>query len=309
MKAPFPYFGGKSKIADIVWQALGQPKSYIEPFAGSLAVLLARNNYNPKSYIETINDKDGFITNVWRSLQNNPDEVAKYCDYPVSHIELSARKIKLIENESYLVDGLKDVDWYDVRLAGYYIWCSSCWIGSGLTKISQIPHLAGGGKGVHKISQIPDCVDNEKDVQDLYNTNIYTWFRQLSERLRYVRTFCGDWKRVGGGDWQDKRGDVGIFFDPPYGVNDRDTKLYHHDSTDIAKEVFEWCKERGQKSTYKIVIAGYEEYEELINYGWTKEMWKAGGGYSNTGKNKNKNRYRETLYFSPYTYHKENKLF
>ena len=30
--APFPYFGGKSKIADIVWRALGQPKHYIEPF-------------------------------------------------------------------------------------------------------------------------------------------------------------------------------------------------------------------------------------------------------------------------------------
>ena len=50
MKAPFTYFGGKSKIANIVWQALGQPKSYIEPFAGSIAVLLARKNYNPKSH-------------------------------------------------------------------------------------------------------------------------------------------------------------------------------------------------------------------------------------------------------------------
>lgn len=40
--APFPYFGGKSKVADIVWQALGQPRHYIEPFFGSGAVLLAR---------------------------------------------------------------------------------------------------------------------------------------------------------------------------------------------------------------------------------------------------------------------------
>ncbi len=341
LQAPFVYFGGKSKIADIVWQALGQVKSYIEPFAGSLAVLLARENYNAKLHIETINDKDGFITNVWRSLQNNPDEVAKYCDYPVSHIELSARKINLIKNENYLVDGLKDVAWYDAKLAGYWIWAASCWIGSGLTrtgsipdlansgigvhKVGQIPHLIGGGKGVHKLGQRPHLTGGMgvhkmgkrphltgggMGVQDPYNTNIYAWFRQLSERLRYVRTFCGDWKRVCGGDWQDNRGDVGLFIDPPYGILDRDTKLYHHDNTDIAKDVLKWCKERGSRETYKIVLSGYEEYQELVDsHGWSKELWKAQGGYSNIGKGKNNNRHRETLYFSPHTYHKEGKLF
>ena len=35
MKAPFPYFGGKSSVASLVWDALGQPKHYIEPFFGS----------------------------------------------------------------------------------------------------------------------------------------------------------------------------------------------------------------------------------------------------------------------------------
>ena len=41
LKAPFPYFGGKSNVADIVWAGLEQPKHYIEPFYGSAAVLLA----------------------------------------------------------------------------------------------------------------------------------------------------------------------------------------------------------------------------------------------------------------------------
>ena len=40
-------------VADIVWQALGQPKHYLEPFCGSAAVLLARPN--PKrEYVETV---------------------------------------------------------------------------------------------------------------------------------------------------------------------------------------------------------------------------------------------------------------
>ena len=42
LKAPFPYFGGKATVADVIWEALGQPKHYIEPFAGSCAILLNR---------------------------------------------------------------------------------------------------------------------------------------------------------------------------------------------------------------------------------------------------------------------------
>lgn len=67
LKPPFPYFGGKSKVASIVWQALGQPKHYIEPFFGSGAVLLNRPDWTA-GMVETINDKDSFISNVWNEL-------------------------------------------------------------------------------------------------------------------------------------------------------------------------------------------------------------------------------------------------
>lgn len=32
LQAPFPYFGGKRRVADKVWAALGDPDHYIEPF-------------------------------------------------------------------------------------------------------------------------------------------------------------------------------------------------------------------------------------------------------------------------------------
>ncbi len=94
LKAPFPYFGGKGAIADVVWQYLGDDvKQYIEPFFGSGAVLLKR----PKPKIagkvyEIVNDRDGFIANVWRSIIFSPDEVAKWCDWPINHADLTARK-------------------------------------------------------------------------------------------------------------------------------------------------------------------------------------------------------------------------
>ena len=39
LQAPFPYFGGKRRAASIIWDALGDPGGYVEPFAGSAAVL------------------------------------------------------------------------------------------------------------------------------------------------------------------------------------------------------------------------------------------------------------------------------
>jgi hypothetical protein len=40
--APFPWFGGKRKVAAEVWARFGAVGNYVEPFFGSGAVLLAR---------------------------------------------------------------------------------------------------------------------------------------------------------------------------------------------------------------------------------------------------------------------------
>lgn len=42
LKAPFPWFGGKSRVASIVWERFGDVPNYVEPFFGSGAVLLGR---------------------------------------------------------------------------------------------------------------------------------------------------------------------------------------------------------------------------------------------------------------------------
>ena len=53
--APFPWFGSKSRAAHLVWQALGDVGAYCEPFAGSLACLLARASVHG---VETVVDRD-----------------------------------------------------------------------------------------------------------------------------------------------------------------------------------------------------------------------------------------------------------
>ena len=115
MKAPFPYFGGKSRISSQVWERFGDVARYIEPFAGSLAVLLARDT--PGRY-ETVNDLDGYVSNFWRSVKHDPDEVAYHADWPVNERDLAARHYWLVtdgRDRLAVLDG--DPDGYDAQVA------------------------------------------------------------------------------------------------------------------------------------------------------------------------------------------------
>ena len=80
LRAPFPYFGGKSRVADVVWQAFGTRVP--QYFFGSGAVLLGRPDGAGK--VETVNDADGLLVNFWRSVQIDPGETAKWADWPIS---------------------------------------------------------------------------------------------------------------------------------------------------------------------------------------------------------------------------------
>lgn len=62
-KTPWPWFGGKADAAPAVWSALGNVDHYVEPFAGSLAVLLRRPHVaNRTHHSETVNDLDGLLS-------------------------------------------------------------------------------------------------------------------------------------------------------------------------------------------------------------------------------------------------------
>lgn len=75
MKPPFTYFGGKTRIAGQIAALLPPHEHYVEPFAGSLAVLLAK----PPAPIETVNDLDGQVMNFWRVLRDRPGELERAC--------------------------------------------------------------------------------------------------------------------------------------------------------------------------------------------------------------------------------------
>lgn len=71
MKPPFRYYGAKGKLADWIVSVMPEHSTYLEPFAGSAAVLFAK----PPSRHEVLNDLDGNVVNFFRILRTREDEL------------------------------------------------------------------------------------------------------------------------------------------------------------------------------------------------------------------------------------------
>lgn len=292
LKAPFPYFGGKGRAAEIVWSYLGDPGGYVEPFAGSAAVLLARPVFGGRR-VETLNDADGWLVNVWRSLQLDPAEVARHAFGPVTEVDYHARLAWLQERRT---DGL--VSWlegspevFDAKAAGWWLYVAACGIGDPwgpgpwrvidgrMTDTRKLPHL--GNAGQEALEQ---------------------YLAQFKRRLERVRITAGDWRRVlkpSVTRATASNSTTGVFLDPPYSVSGdlyATTNQGGNEHESISVQVREWCISSG--AGMRVVLAGFDtEHDELLEHGWRKEGGKAGGGAGyNTDAKAGK---RERLWVSP----------
>ena len=300
--APFNYFGGKRRAASIIWDALGDPGGYVEPFAGSAAALLARPSFSGKR-VETLNDADGWLVNAWRSIQLSPDEVARHCEWPVTEIDYHARLAWLqARRDADLVAWLEgDPEHHDAKAAAWWLYVCACGIGDpwgpGPWRVvdGHLRKVANAGRGVNR--GLPHLGPPRGTLRENNDTPLVAYMRALAERLRDVRITCGDWARVvtpsairatRGGD-----GSVGILLDPPYTTGG---DLYGHVDADVSHAVRDWCVTAD--ASLRIVLCGFEDdHDALLAHGWRKVQGKAGSGsgYS-TDRKAHK---RERLWLSP----------
>ena len=296
-KAPFPWFGGKSKAAPLVWELFGDVEHYVEPFAGSLAVLLNRPHPANRGYhSETVNDLDGLLVNAWRAIQWHPEETAEHASWPVSEADKHARQIALVRwREAGLADKLAgSPKWCDTEMAGWWLWGVCVQIGAFaeggpwtvdengmIVKIDRKaegtgkpgvkrdrPHLSSNGQGVNHPGTKELGVWSNEPTNEFYSQTmpeLIRWFQWLSTRLRHVRILNGDWARtVTNGASKTINvgkgdGHVGIFLDPPYAnTANRETGLYASDDLDVAHKVKAWCAENGDDPDRRIILAGYD---------------------------------------------------
>lgn len=338
LKAPFPWFGGKSRVAADIWSRLGEVENYVEPFFGSGAVLLARPD---EPGVETINDKDRFVCNFWRAIQSAPDDVARWCDWPVNEADLSARHYWLITAGAARIARCEtDPDHFDAQVAGWWCWGLCSWIGSGWCSGEgpwvagdgewinrQLPHL-GNGQGINrKLPHLGNGRGINRKLPHLMNAGrginrqlphlgsagqgaIYEWLSALGARLRRVRVCCGDWARVVGPSVTFTHGVTGVFLDPPYAdTAGRTNGVYAQDSLSVAHDVREWAIANGSNPLLRIAMCGYEGEHEFPD-DWARLAWKASGGYGNQGYGAGReNSGREMVWFSPHCLKIEDRQF
>ncbi len=314
-KPPFPYFGGKSAVADLVWNALDDVVNYVEPFCGSCAVLLLRPG--GAGHIETVNDADGLLSNFWRALRADPDAVAEAADNPVSECDIHARHLWLLGQKPRITERLMgDPDFFDAKAAGWWCWGQCCWIGSGWCSgngpwVSEagefvlrnpgqgvnrkLPHLGNPGQGVNrKLPHLGPGQGVNRQLPHLGNPGkastgngecaarsewLREYLRGFADRLRNVRVCCGDWSRVCGPSVTFRHGITGVFLDPPYAdTATRTNGLYANDCEQVAHAVREWAIEQGKNPLMRIILCGYEN-EHVMPNDWRVIKWEAVGGY------------------------------
>lgn len=317
LAAPFPYFGGKSLACETVWSALGDPENYVEPFAGSAAMLLGRPNVGK---VETINDADGFVANFWRAVSLDAAEVARHVDWPTNEADLIARHSWLVRNAPGLLQRLDaDPDYYDAKVAGWWCWGACNWIGSGwcsgtgpwqhdgekLVDARQLPHLSAG-QGVNR--KLPHLGDAGRGVNRQLphlsagrgrSAYIHEWFGALMDRTRGVRVTVGDWQRVLTDSVTVRHGLTGVFLDPPYTKGAMDYAAGGVGG-ELADKVRAWCAKNGNDKRLRIVLCGHAgEHDALLQDGWHTLAWTARKGYAITDEAV-ENSASETLWCSPH---------
>jgi site-specific DNA-adenine methylase len=284
--ALFPYAGGKSRVADLIWSNIGDVDAFIEPFAGSAAVSLLRPDWH-RGRTRILNDNNGLLVNALRAVKYDPGGVVEYADVQRSEIDLAAffRWLRGVD----LVEALKgDPDYYDPKAAGRWLYAMCLPIVYREACRAQNPcafQAPSGGIGYAwmKWADLPErCAE-------------------VAARLRNTLIRCGDWERSLD-LLRAHSGTVGVLLDPPYGVGM--SNMYHeeHDAT-ISEQAREWAIEWGRK--WRVVLCGYHEHDGKMPADWHCERW--GGrtyGFGNSQSSR-----QEAIWFSPACESQQRSLF
>jgi hypothetical protein len=175
LRAPFPWFGGKSRVSHLVWERFGDVRNYVEPFAGSLAVLLGRPF---EARVETVNDANAYLANFWRALAGenaDPDAVAYYADWPVNEADLHARHRWLVETAKERAERvMTDPGYFDPKVAGWWVWGQCLWIGSGWCQRPEWKgraHCVRSARGLHANGTNAEYIVDWRQRPDLSSPN------------------------------------------------------------------------------------------------------------------------------------------
>ena len=229
------YPGSKWGLARWIIQFFPPHHSYLEPFFGSGAVLFNK----PRSDIETVNDLDANVINLFRWVKDDPERLAHEIYYTPYSRQVYEEAFQIVSEDSLQ------------KAVNFYIRSN---LGHGFRTTGE----KSGWKN--------DIQGRERSYASQDWCNLPDKIRQAAERLRGVQIECLPAveliRRL-------NFANVLVYCDPPYMLQTRHGKQYRCEMEDKAHE--ELLDTLLQHKGY-ILISGYdtELYRDMLQ-GWHRE--------------------------------------
>lgn len=245
MNKVLKYPGSKWNIAEDICALIPKHHSYVEPFFGSGAVLFSKSPSN----IETINDLNSEVTNLFRCIQEDSEKLAKLVlTTPYSREEY----------EKQFGQNYSDEPWH--RALSFLI---RCWQSHGFRA------------NEYKVGWKRD-IQGRESMYELWNWyRLPKWIVDIAERLRCVQIENRPAIEV---IRNYNYENVFMYLDPPYLLSARHGKQYIHEMTeDDHVELLQTILD----NKAKIMISGYKSdlYEQYLSK-WNKVELKSCAAYS-----------------------------
>ncbi len=196
IKPILKYPGAKNALAPWIIQYLPRTAHYVEPYAGSLGVFLAK----AKAPHEVVNDLSGDVVNLFRVIREHGQELAALVEMtPYSRAEY-------YESYKPADEPLERARRFLVRAwqaHGYKAYCRTGWRHNGSQSLQSVTNLWNG---------VPETI------------------RAVAIRLKDAEIECQSALAI---IERYKTADTTIYADPPYPLSTRKgRKLYAHEMTD-----------------------------------------------------------------------------
>ncbi len=232
MKAVLKYPGAKWRISEWIISHFPEHKVYCEPFFGSGAVFF---NKKP-SYIETINDIDGNIVNLFKVCREHPEELARLIEFTPFSREEFVSCYEQVENP---------IEQARRTLVRYH---QSFGASNSSKKSWRNVQTYGGPRTATMWNYLPERVIGISNrLKEAQIENI--------DALELIRRYNDE--------------NTLIYCDPPYLQSLRKKNMYAHETPD---EYHVKLLDALKESKSKIVLSGYDNpmYDEALA-GWNTD--------------------------------------
>lgn len=146
MKPPFPYYGAKARIAPwLVGHMPREHRVYVEPFAGSAAVLFARSR--PAAH-EVLNDLDGNVVTFFRMLRDRHDDLVQ----ALTLTPYSREEYRAADLEASDIDDLE-------RARRFFVRTTQSFNAAGAAASKRASWSNGMRRGSSQATTVADVVD------------------------------------------------------------------------------------------------------------------------------------------------------